>query len=126
MFPEDFYTYLKNNTLVEIKGGSTRPTFLKIWMVDVENRIFARSWNKSERSWFTEFQSTGVGEIKYGDKVLKVNGIKVGAEDPINPRISQAYIEKYDQPENLKYSEGIAKPEYFAHTMEFFNSGASK
>ncbi|MFD1096638.1 DUF2255 family protein [Salegentibacter chungangensis] len=121
MFSKDFYTYLINNTLIEIKGGLTRPTFLKIWMVAVDNRIFARSWNKSENSWFTEFQKTGIGEIKFGDKVIRVKGEKINSDDPINKKISQAYIEKYKQPENLKYAKGISKPEYFNYTMEFFD-----
>lgn len=119
MFPKDFHTYLRNNTLVEIKGGLSRSTFLKIWMVEVENRIFARSWNKSERSWFTEFQKTGLGEIKYGDSVLKVHGEKLDRDNPINLNISKAYLQKYDQPENIEYSRGISQPEYFDYTMEF-------
>ena len=120
MFSKDFYTYLANNTLIEIKGGLTRPTFLKIWMVEVDNRIFARSWNKSENSWFTEFQKSGIGEIKFGDKIIRVTGEKIDADNPINKKISQAYIKKYNQPENLKYARGISKPEYFNYTMEFF------
>ncbi|AVR44380.1 DUF2255 domain-containing protein [Christiangramia fulva] len=121
MFPKDFYSYLANNTLVEIKGGLTRPSFLKIWMVEVDKRIFARSWNKSERSWFTEFQKTGIGEIKFGDKVIRVKGKKINASNPINQKISEAYLKKYDQPGNLKYAEGISQPEYFEYTMEFFH-----
>lgn len=121
MFTKDFYTYIANNTLVEIKGGLLRPTFLKIWMVEVEKRIFARSWNKSDKSWFTEFQKTGIGEIKYGDKIILVKGEKLNPQNLINQKICTAYIHKYDQPENLKYSKGISKPEYFDYTMEFFN-----
>lgn len=120
MFPKEFYTYLAGNTLVEIKGGTTRFDYLPIWMVEVEKRIFARSWNRSEKSWFTEFQQTGVGEIKYGETILEVKGKKVSSEDPINHKISEAYILKYDQPQNLKYSKGISQPEYFDFTMEFF------
>ena len=122
MFPEDFYSYLLTHTLIEIKGGLTRPSFLKIWMVNVDNRIFARSWNKSERSWFTEFQRSGVGEIKYGDKILRVKGKKLPAGDSLNSRISEAYLARYDQPENLQYAQGIAQPEYFEYTMEFIPS----
>lgn len=121
MFPKDFYVYVTNNSLIEIKGGITRPNFLKIWMVEVENRIFARSWNKSEKSWFTEFQKTGIGALRYGDQIIHVKGEKVDADNPINQKISEAYLKKYDQPENLKYSEGISQPEYFNYTMEFFN-----
>lgn len=119
MFPADFYSFLRENTLVEIKGGLKRPTFLPIWMVEVNNRIFARSWNRSEKSWFTEFQKSGVGQIKYGERVMNVGGKKIEENDALNRQISEAYIKKYDQPQNLKYSEGISQPEYFNYTMEF-------
>ena len=120
MFTKDFYDYLKNHTLIGIKGGINHTTFLPIWMVVVNGRVFARSWNKSERSWFTAFQSDGTGAIQYGDKTLQVKGKKLNVDDPIHSSISKAYIKKYNQPENLKYSEGISRPDYFDHTIEFF------
>lgn len=120
MYPTEFYTFLEKNTLIEIKGGRDRTTFLPIWMVEVDNRIFARSWNRSKKSWFTEFQISGVGQIKYGEQVLNVRGRKVEEDDPINSRIGEAYLEKYNQPQNLEYAEGISQREYFDYTMEFF------
>ena len=122
MFPEEFYKYLAEHTLIEIKGGLNRDSYLPIWMVEVDKRIFARSWNKSKRSWFTEFQKTGIGEIKFCDKVIRVKGKKLSAQDKMNSRISMAYIEKYKQSENLKYAEGISQLKYFDYTMEFFNA----
>ena len=80
MFPSDFFTYLKDNTLIDIKGGNSYPKFLDIWIVHVGERVFARSWNKSARSWFTEFDRTGVGQIRYGGKILDVQGRKVDRE----------------------------------------------
>ena len=121
MFPEDFYRYLQDNTLVEIKGGSQRPNYLKIWMVPVNDRVFARSWNRSNNSWFTEFQNSGIGQIKYGNKILNVHGRKLEKGDPMNKLINAAYMKKYVQPENLAYAEGISQPEYADYTMEFFN-----
>tara|TARA_R100000935_G_scaffold46611_1_gene70092 strand:- start:301 stop:678 length:378 start_codon:yes stop_codon:yes gene_type:complete len=118
-FPIEFYHYLKNHTLIQIKGGTERDSFLSIWMVEVEGRIFARSWNKSNRSWFTEFENTGVGEIKYGNYILNVEGKKLNKQDLFNELIDQAYLLKYTQPENIKYAEGISKPEYADYTMEF-------
>ncbi|MDR5589079.1 DUF2255 family protein [Christiangramia sp. SM2212] len=120
MFPQDFFNYLQENTLIEVKAGRVRESFLPIWMVVVEKRIFARSWNKSDKSWFTEFQYSGVGQIKCGDKVIDIKTSKLNGSDPLNHKISQAYLEKYKQPENIKYAVGISKPEYFDYTMEFF------
>lgn len=119
-FPLDFYQFLEENTLIGIKGGKTRTTFLKIWMVTVDGKVFARSWNKSEKSWFTEFQKSGCGQIEYDNKIINVKGRKLKKSDFMNKSIDKAYIEKYTQPKNLKYVEGITQPEYANYTMEFF------
>jgi len=116
-FPDDFYEYLDNNTLVEIKGGTTRNKFLEIWMVNVKGRIFARTWEKREKSWFNSLLEEGKGEIKYSRKVIKIGGVK--NNDPeINKLIDVAYLNKYNQPENIEYAKGITKKEYSNYTIE--------
>lgn len=119
-FPLDFYTELTTNTLTEVKGGTERESFLKIWMVEVDWRVFARSWNKSPNSWFTEFVKNGTGQIRYRDRIMKVSGRKLHVDDEIHKRINTAYLNKYDQENNLVYARGIIKPEYADYTMEFF------
>lgn len=119
-FPKEFYEYLRNHTLVEIKGGTSRETFLQIWMVDVDERVFARSWNKSKRSWFTEIEKTGVGQIKFGDAIIDIKGRKLPKNAELTRLINSRYLEKYNQKDNLYYAKGITKPEYEDFTMEFF------
>lgn len=121
-FPTDFYNYITNNTLIEIKGGLERKTFLSIWMVKVGTRVFARSWNKSKKSWFTELQKTGDGQIKYGEKIINITGEKLNFNDKMNQLIDIAYLKKYTQEANISYVKGITQPEYSAYTMEFFYS----
>lgn len=123
-FPADFYQYMRTHTRTGIKGGRERNTFLEIWMVEVDGRVFARSWDKSARSWFTAFIDTGVGEIQYGEKVVRVTGKKLIDEPQTTELINEAYLQKYDQPENRFYSEGITQPEYADYTMEFFYEAA--
>ncbi|GAB5398641.1 MAG: hypothetical protein Aureis2KO_02260 [Aureisphaera sp.] len=118
-FPEELYTYLDSHTLIEIKGGRQRETFLEIWMVEVHGRLFSRSWNKSEKSWFTEFEKSGIGQIKYGDQIIDVKGKKVSPIDDVHTLINEAYLSKYNQSVNLAYAEGITKKEYVNFTMEF-------
>ncbi len=122
-FPEDFYSHLKEHNYTEIKGGTERDTFLEIWMVSVNNRVFARSWNKSTISWFTAFLETGIGQLKYGETVMDVNGEKLDASASTQEEINKAYLKRYNQKENIFYSEGITQPEYLDYTMEFFYSG---
>lgn len=121
-FPEDFYSHLKNNNYTQIKGGIERNSFLEIWVVNVNKRVFARSWNKSARSWFTAFLETGVGQLKYGEKVIDIKGKKLASVEPIQEEINKAYLKRYNQKENVFYSEGITQPEYLDYTMEFFYS----
>lgn len=119
-FPSSFFDYLATHTLIEIKGGVERKSFLSIWMVNVGQRVFARSWNKSAKSWFTAFQETGLGQVKYGDQVLDIRGEKLGSDSSLHPLINQAYLEKYTQERNLFYAQGITQPEYAEFTLEFF------
>lgn len=119
MFNNEFYEYLNNNTLMGIKCGTDRARFTDIWMVNVGNRVFARSWNKSTKSWFTEFINTKKGQIKFGNETVNVIGIKLDKYDPIQFKIDQAYLNKYDQPYNIEYAKGISQPEYSDYTMEF-------
>jgi hypothetical protein len=119
-FPEDFFAHLKINNYTEIKGGIERKSFLEIWVVSVNNRVFARSWNKSARSWFTAFLETGAGQLKYGDTIIDVKGKKLDPKASIQKEINQTYLKRYNQKENIFYSEGITQPEYLDYTMEFF------
>lgn len=120
-FPQDVYQYLQEHTLVGIKGGQKREQFLEIWMVVVGKRVFARSWKKSEKSWFTAFLSEGVGQIQYGDEVVDVIGRQVNREDlALNDQINQAYLAKYIQEHNRPYALGMTQEEYRDYTMEFF------
>lgn len=119
-FPETFYDFIRNNTLIEIKGGTTRDTFLSIWIVEVNNRLFVRSWNKNPRSWFSAFLQTGVGQLKYGAHILHVSAKKTPETDPVHSLINAAYLGKYNQEGNKTYAEGITQPEYADYTLELF------
>jgi hypothetical protein len=121
-FPKDFYRHLKEHNYTEVKGGNERKTFLEIWVVTVGKRVFARSWNKSERSWFTELQKTGIGQLKYGNAEVIVTGRKVDAESKIHSLINDAYRARFKEEENIFYVNGICQPEYSNYTMEFFNT----
>ncbi|MGB3616939.1 MAG: DUF2255 family protein [Catalinimonas sp.] len=117
-FPADFYAYLRTHTLLGIKGGRMRPTFLDIWMVEVDGRVFARSWGRSERSWFGAMRAEGVGQVRYGERVIDVRGEPLVGDVEMTRRIDEAYRAKYTQPANRPYAEGITRPEYADWTME--------
>ncbi len=119
-FPSTFYEHLLVHNYTEIKGGKERETFLEIWVVAVGERVFARSWNKSERSWFTEFLKTGVGQLKHSNAIYNVTARKIMPGDAIHQQINAAYLSRYNQKDNIYYAEGISQKEYEDYTLEFF------
>lgn len=92
MLKNNLSNYLVNHTLIGIKGGLVRETFTDIWMVEVNGRFFSRSWSKSEKSWFNDFLNTGVGQIKAGETIFDVQGIKVDKNNLIHEEINKAYL----------------------------------
>ena len=84
IFPIEFYKFLKENTLVEIKSGNHRNKFTEIWMVNVDGRIFARSWNKNLNGWMNDFLTNKSGEIKFGENILNVVVEKLENNDDLN------------------------------------------
>ena len=81
-------------------------------MVQVDGRIFARSWGKSERSWFTTLlKEPATGQIKFGDRIINITGVPC-KDTALNRLIDKAYLERYTTPENIPYAQGISQPEY--------------
>ncbi|AMP97126.1 hypothetical protein AY601_0155 [Pedobacter cryoconitis] len=115
----EILNYINAHTLVGIKGGTNRATFLEIWMVSVGQRIFARSWGMNNKSWFTEFVSQGVGQLKLGAHSIEVQGQQL-KDEQMNKLIDQAYKDKYIQKENEPYVNEITEAKYHNFTMEFF------
>ena len=117
--------YINSHTLIEIKGGISRETFLEIWMVSVGQRVFARSWGMKHKSWFTEFVENHVEQIKLGDDIFNVKGQQL-LDPEMNRAVDQAYHRKYIQKENIPYVEEIIAPTYKDFTMDFFFNPANE
>ena len=112
--------FIKSNNLIGIKAGHDRETFLEIWMVVVDNRIFARSWGFAERSWYHYFLKDASGEIKCGNDIFQIEAAVSEGDDELNAKISEAYLKKYSNSEhNLKYAKGIVREAHVNKTMEF-------
>jgi hypothetical protein len=122
-FPDDFYRYLQEHSHVGIKVGPDRETFLNIWMVEVAGRVFARSWNRSLSGWFGSLLQGQSGAVRYGDQTLAVVGRRPSPSSDLMSEIDQAYLKRFTRPENVPYAEGIARPAYYAYTVEILPAG---
>ncbi len=111
--------YIDSHNLIGIKAGKERESFLEIWMVTVENRIFARSWGFAERSWYNFFLKDKFGEIKCGETIYKIEAEVPSDLAGIENEINQAYLQKYDSGDNSFYAKGITEKEHVEKTMEF-------
>lgn len=111
--------YINSHNIIEIKAGQQRTSFLEIWMVTVNDRIFARSWGLAERSWYHTFLETPEGQIKCGEEIFKIKALVPDDLKELTPDINTAYLTKYNTGSNLHYSKGIIQQKHIEKTMEF-------
>ena len=89
-------------------------------MVEVKGRVFARSYNLSERSWYTTFLNGDEGEIKCGKEIVPVRGVKPADFGTITESINKAYEKKYlVKAYNKKWVDGLIEPGRAERTMQF-------
>ncbi|RXM52870.1 MULTISPECIES: DUF2255 family protein [unclassified Chryseobacterium] len=111
--------YITTNNLIGIKAGSERTEFLEIWMVVIQDRIFARSWGLAEKSWYNTFLKGSTGQIKCGNTVYRIKAVIPEDIDQLTDEINKAYLAKYNFGRNSKYATGIIEDRHIEKTMEF-------
>src|SRR5215467_440360 len=94
-FSTAFLKCISETQITSVRAGKDREKFTGIWMVEVDGRMFARSYNLSDRSWFTSFLNGDSGDIKCGKEVIPVTGIKPADINIITEAINKAYSKKY-------------------------------
>jgi len=119
-FSNAFLKCINETQITSVRVGNERTKFTGIWMVEVDGRIFARSYNLSERSWYTTFLNGDEGDIKCGKEIIRVCGIKPADLNTITEDVNKAYEKKYlVKTYNKKWVDGLTQPERVAKTMEF-------
>ncbi|MDR3025579.1 DUF2255 family protein [Chryseobacterium sp.] len=119
MNKENALHYIKTNNLIGIKAGKHRSEFLEIWMIVVQDRVFARSWGLAERSWFTAFLENSAGEIQCGEVTYPVYAVIPEDLNELTEEINKAYLTKYNTGHNIPYSQGIIHEKHVVRTIEF-------
>lgn len=111
--------YINSHTLTGIKAGLARESFLDIWMVVVDNRIFARSWGFAERSWYNSFLQDPNGQLKCGERIIPIKALIPTDNAEMTDKINAAYLSKYNSEHNIEYAQGITQSAHIERTMEF-------
>ena len=89
-----------------------------VWVVVVDDRVFARSWNDKPAGWFRAFKEHSHGAIQVGDREIRVRGKPVRSAR-IRDAVTTAFAEKYNTKGSRKWVEGFAEPERVLRTLEF-------
>jgi hypothetical protein len=119
-FSKAFLQCIRETQINSVRAGKNRTKFTGIWMVEVNGRIFARSYYLSDRSWYTGFLNDNNGDIKCGKEIIPVKGVKPADVDTITEAINKAYEKKYlVKRYNKKWVDGLCEPGRVERTMEF-------
>lgn len=102
-----------------IRAGSEPHRFVGIWAVDVEGRVFVRSWTLKPRSWWRTFLLEPKGELQVPGvaRALKVRAVQTKSER-LRDAVDRAYLEKYNTKGSLMFSRGFKTERRRATTTE--------
>ena len=119
-FSKPFLQCINETQITSVRVGKGREKFTGIWMVEVDGRVFGRSYYGAGRSWYTILLNGDNGDIKCGNEIIPVKGLKLSDINTITKAINKAYEKKYLlKAYNKKWVDGLCEPERIARTMEF-------
>ena len=103
--------------IMGVRAGSEH-RFTAVWVVVVDDRIFARSWSDKSTGWFRAFKKEPNGVIQVGDYEVKVRA-KAVRSSRMRDAVTAAYGDKYNTKASKKWVDGFAEAERAANTLEF-------
>lgn len=115
-FPESSVAWLDATKYVKIRAGTTH-RFVHVWIVVVDGRVFARSWNNKPDGWYAAFLAEGKGALEIDGKSVPVHARRV-TMDSVLDAVTKAYGAKYTTKPNQKYVTGFAEKGRRPNTIE--------
>lgn len=116
-FPPDIVEALRQAKILGVRAG-TEHRFTGVWVVVVEDRVFARSWSDMPTGWFRAFKREPAGTIQVGDREIPVQAKQVRS-DRIRDSVTKAFGEKYNTKASRKWVDGFAEDKRKINTIEF-------
>ena len=103
--------------ILGVRAG-TEHRYTGVWVVVVDGRVFARSWNDKPTGWFQAFRKQASGMVQVGDLEIPVRG-KLVRSARLRDAVTVAFGEEYPTKGSQKWVAGFAEPERVANTIEF-------
>jgi hypothetical protein len=116
-FPADVIDELARARILGVRSGAEH-AYTGVWVVVLEGRAFARSWNDKPTGWFRAFRAEPRGSLSFGDREIEVRAVPVRSKR-LQEAVSAAFAEKYNTKASQKWVVGFAQPERAANTVEF-------
>ena len=119
-FAKDVVEAFRSAKILGVRAG-TEHRYTGVWVVVVDGRVFARSWNDKPTGWFQAFRKESRGMVQVGDLEIPVRG-KVVRSARLRDSVTVAFGEKYPTKGSRKWVEGFAEAGRVAKTIEFTNA----
>lgn len=116
-FADDVVEALRKAKILGVRSG-TEHRYTGVWVVVVDGRVFARSWNDKPTGWFRAFRKEPAGTIQAGDLEIAVRAKPVRSAR-VRDAVTAAFAEKYPTRGSKKWVDGFAEPERVVNTIEF-------
>ena len=116
-FSNDIVEAFRKAKIMGVRAGSEHK-FTGVWVVVVDDRVFARSWNDKPTGWFQAFRKQPSGTVQIGELEIPVRG-KLVRSARIRDAVTVAFGEKYPTKGSRQWVEGFADPTRVVNTIEF-------
>lgn len=116
-FPASIVDELARAKILGVRAGAEHK-YTGVWVVVVDGRVFARSWNDKPTGWYRAFRSQPSGSLQVGEREIRVRGVPVRSAR-IRDAVTAAFGEKYNTKGSQTWVRGFAEPERAAKTIEF-------
>lgn len=116
-FADAIVEAFRSAKIMGVRSG-TEHRYTGVWVVVVDDRVFARSWSDKPTGWFQAFRKQPSGMVQVGDREIPVRGKPVRSER-IRDAVTVAFGEKYPTKGSRKWVEGFAEPARVLTTIEF-------
>ena len=116
-FSEEIVEVFRKAKIMGVRAGAEH-RYTGIWVVVVDDRVFARSWNDKPTGWFQSFRKEPRGTVQVEKLELPVKG-KVVRSARLRDAVTVAFAEKYHTNGSRKWVEGFAEPARVLTTLEF-------
>lgn len=116
-FAADVVDAFRKAKIIGVRSGNEH-RHTGVWVVVVDGRVYARSWNDKPNGWLEAFREQASGTVQVGDLELPVRGRLVSTAR-VRDAVTPAYGEKYPTKGSRKWVEGFAEAERVVNTIEF-------